>query len=191
MHLSELLCEMSARDLQDATYAIEYLFKDLKLDVVWSNHFKQRVLQDREVAVQRTDVINAFSKLKAKYGDRLVKAQRDHTMFTAVLKDMSTELNIPFSIHFDREDPYKHEYKLHIITIMRKPPAQFHTNAAGGDELYVEGVDNIINSKEPDAEYQLPTPTKVKKVAKKQPTTDKATNSLIKTLWFYNQSDVT
>lgn len=185
------LFEMSSRDLRDATYAVEWLFKDLKLDVVWSTHFQQRVMQDRETEVRHQDVIAAFSKLKAKYGPLLVQAQRDHKMFTAVLKDLSTELNIPFSIHFHKDDPYKHQYKLHVITIMRKDPAKFKTNVAGGDVLVVEEVDNIINSDEPDSDLQLPKPTKIKKTAKKQPTTDKATNSLIKTLWYYNAADVT
>lgn len=55
----------------------------------------------------------------------------------------------------------------------------------------VEEVDNITNAEEPDSDYALPTPKKIKKTAKNQPTTDKAMNSLIKTLWFYNASDVT
>ena len=35
------LYEMSMQDLRDAERVIEYLFKDLGLDVVWSTHFKK------------------------------------------------------------------------------------------------------------------------------------------------------
>ena len=34
--INAILHEMSDQDLKDAEYVIEYLFKDLKLDVVWS-----------------------------------------------------------------------------------------------------------------------------------------------------------
>ena len=52
----------------------------------------------------------------------------------------------------------------------------------------IEGTDNIVNNT-PDADLGLPSPTKIKKKTKKQPTTDAAENSIIKNLWFYNASD--
>lgn len=48
-----------------------------------------------------------------------------------------------------------------------------------------EEVDNIVDVK-PDY-VPMHKPTKLSK--KKKPTTDKAENSLINTLWFYNNSD--
>jgi hypothetical protein len=134
--LIQTLLEMSDQDLRDAEYVIEWLFKDLKIDVVWSNHFKQRVT-DREQNVTKAELVTMFQKLKAKYGDLLKQAQHNHEHFVAVLTDISTDLNVPFAIHFDNDTP---KYKLHGITIMRKKGAQFHANVAGGHALAVENA---------------------------------------------------
>lgn len=134
--LLKQLFEMSAQELRDSEYVIEWLFKDLNLDVVWSKHFVQRVT-GREQDVQKAELIDAFKKLKDKYGSRLVQAQRNHEHFVAVLKDMATELNIPFAVHFDKNDPRKHKYMLYGITIMRKSPEKFVTNMSGGQDLPV------------------------------------------------------
>jgi hypothetical protein len=181
------LFEMSTQDLRDTQRALEWLFDDLKLDVVISTHFQSRVLDNREQAVTKEEVINAFSKLKRKYGSLLVQAQHNHEHFVAVLKDMSTQLNIPFAIHFDHDNVPT--YKMHLITIMRKNPGNFKANNAGGQDLAVEGVNNIDNAEVPDSSVGLPTPKKYKRGSKNAPTTDKAENSIIKTLWFYNASD--
>lgn len=127
---------MSTQELRDSEYVIEWLFKDLKLDVVWSTHFVQRVT-GREQNVQKQELVAAFQKLKEKYGSRLVQAQQNHEHFVAVLKDLSSELNIPFAVHFDKENPHKHKYTLYGITIMRKPPEKFVSNASGGQDLTV------------------------------------------------------
>lgn len=128
------LYEMSLQDLKDAELAIEWLFKDLRLDVVWTNHFVQRVT-GRESDVTKVELMSAFSKMKKLYGQRLQMAQHDHEHFVAVLKDLSTNLNIPFAVHFDSVGRPK--YTLSGITIMRKDPAKFHTNVSGGTELPV------------------------------------------------------
>lgn len=130
------LYEMPMQDLRDAEYVIEYLFKDLGLDVVWSTHFKDRV-QGREDNVTKFELIEAFKKMKQKYGDRLRTARDDHQHFVGVLKDLATELNIPFAIDFDRGNPLKNKYILRGITIMRKDPNRFVANVSGGAELKV------------------------------------------------------
>ena len=130
------LYEMSMQDLRDAERVIEYLFKDLGLDVVWSTHFKDRV-QGREADVTKYELADAFKKLKEKYGARLIAARNNHNEFVGILKDLATELNIPFAIHFDRKNPLNNKYKLHGITIMRKDPKRFVANVSGGTELRV------------------------------------------------------
>lgn len=130
------LYEMSYRDLKDAEYIIEYLFKDLGLDVVWTTHFVERI-EGREADVSKEELIEAFKKMKLKYGQRLMLARDKQEEFVGVLKDLAADLNIPFAIDFDKKRPGQNKYKLRGITIMRKNPAAFRSNMAGGTELKV------------------------------------------------------
>ncbi len=133
------LYEMSMQDLRDAERVIEWLFKDLKLDVVWTSHFVDRVTDQggREADVTKFELADAFKKMKERYGDRLIKARNNHKEFVAILKDMASDLNIPFAIDFDRRTPYNNKYRLRGITIMRKDPQKFRPNVSGGTELRV------------------------------------------------------
>lgn len=130
------LHEMSMQDLRDAEYVIEFLFKDLGLDVVWTTHFKERII-GREADVTKFELAGAFQKLKQKYGERLRQARDNHREFIGVLKDIATELNIPFAIDFDRRNSRNNKYVLRGITIMRKDPNRFVANISGGAELKV------------------------------------------------------
>lgn len=130
------LHEMSMQDLRDAEHVIEYLFKDLGIDVVWTTHFQDRI-QGRESNVTKFELAGAFQKLKEKYGDRLKQARDNHKAFVGILKDLATELNIPFAVEFDRRNHRNNKYKLRGITIMRKDPKRFRANFGGGAELTV------------------------------------------------------
>lgn len=192
MKLKDIIIEMSMVDLRSAEYAIEGLFKELALDVVWSTHFKERIL-DREANMQAPELVDAFRKLKEKYGDRLQQARDDHERFVGVLKDISSELNIPFAIDFDRKDPRNNKYRMRGITIMRKQPTRFKTNIAGGEELKVEGIED----EERDHYVDLPAPATKKQIKrdgqrkKPYPTTSKSQNKAINMLWDYSNADAT
>lgn len=134
MKLKELF-EMSQAELVTAEHIIEKLFKSLKLDVVWTTHFKERVT-DREESVSRAELTQAFKKLQRKYSKRLKDARDHKEEFVAVLKDLSSNLNIPFVIDFDKTNNQE-KYVMRGITIMRKNPNDFKINAKGGEELKV------------------------------------------------------
>lgn len=136
MRLNDLF-EMSLIDLRGVELAIEQLFKDLRLDVIWTVHFKERIL-NREQQVTPEELFFAFKKLKNKYGKRLQQAKDNEERFVGILKDMAADLNIPFVVDFSRENTQNHKYHLKGITIMRKRPERFHANIAGGEELKVE-----------------------------------------------------
>lgn len=132
------LQEMSMQDLKDAERVIEYLFKNLHLDVVWTTHFIDRVSDGgREEDVTKFELAGAFQKMRDKYGQRLLQARNNHKEFVAILKDLAADLNIPFAIDFDRKNPQNNTYRLRGITIMRKDPKAFKANASGGAELQV------------------------------------------------------
>lgn len=130
--------EMPESDLQKAELAIDVMFRELGLDVQFSQHFKNRVLDNgseaRDTDVSAREVFRAFNALKVKYGERLMAASNNRKEFVAILKDMSTDLNIPFVIDYDRA--YKGLHKLKATTLMRK--RNFIPNRDGGEVLPVK-----------------------------------------------------
>ena len=141
MKLADLF-EMSMQDLRTAEDLIERMFKDLELDVIWTTHFKERIV-GREENVSLPELVDAFRRMKQKYGPALQASKDNHERFEAVLKDLAHDLNIPFAIDFSHKDPRSRKYNLRGITIMRKDPSRFHINAAGGKELTIEGVKRV------------------------------------------------
>jgi hypothetical protein len=130
--LLEDICEMASADLSNVEHDIDQMFRDIGLDVIFTQHFKNRLLdagqKDRadhlpNSAARDTDVSSkelyaAFAALKSTYGKSLLKAKFNREEFTGILKDMTTKLNIPFVIDYDRV--YSGLHKLTASTIMRK-----------------------------------------------------------------------
>lgn len=126
------ICEMATVDLNNVEHAIDQMFRDIGLDVIFSQHFKNRILDNGEIGRKDSDansaardtnisakeLYNAFAALKQTYGKALLKAKHNKEEFIGVLKDMSTKLNIPFSIDYDKI--YSGLHKLQASTIMRK-----------------------------------------------------------------------
>lgn len=136
MKLKELY-EMSYQDLRYAEQIIDRLFHDLGIDVEWSTHFVDR-LEGREQDVTREELVLAFKKLREKYSRRLLSAKDRQREFVAVLKDMASDLNIPFSIDYNKVNPENNKYVMRGITIMRKNPRDFKTSHSGSPELKVQ-----------------------------------------------------
>jgi hypothetical protein len=103
------------------------MFGEMGFDVNMTKHFVERIL-GREKSVTMEEVTNAFAKLKAKYGERLLQA-KDTDRYVGILKDFSTSLNIVFELKDD---------KMNQVTIIRKPPNQFQSrDFPGGQQLKV------------------------------------------------------
>jgi len=142
MKLLKQLMEMSPADLNDVNNMLDYMFKEYGVRVVRTGriHFPERSMGERDEPTKQ-EVIAAFAKMKQKYGP-LIKEYRDNNReLLGILQDMSSELNIVFSIHFNRPlAPNK--YPFYGITIKRKNPAEFFVTKAGGERLRVESVKN-------------------------------------------------
>lgn len=124
--------EMATADLNNVEHAIDALFQQIGLDVIFSQHFKNRVLDNgesgrrdhlansdaRDTDISAQELYQAFAALKQTYGKALLKAKFNKEEFTGILKDISTKLNIPFVIDYDRV--YSGLHKLQASTIMRK-----------------------------------------------------------------------
>lgn len=127
MKLHELLApvnEMSAVELRSAKDIITRMFKELNLDIIWTVHFKDRA-QDRDDAITPVELIDAFRKMKDKYGADLVAAKDNHEQFFGLLQDLSTEINVPFSVDFNKTNR-SGKYELSGMTIMHMDPNKFY-----------------------------------------------------------------
>jgi hypothetical protein len=113
-------------ELTFVEHSIQSMFVDLGFDVHFTKHFVERLF-GREQRVQPREIIDAFRKLKAKYGPKLEQA-KNLGEIEGIIKDFGHDLNIVFRI----DDP-----NLEAITIMRKDPNQFHVNSKGGIEFKV------------------------------------------------------
>lgn len=118
----EELWEMSMSQVQTLDSRLDALFSRLGIDVVFSKHFVER-LEGREQDIEPDEVYQAFVKFLRKYGDK-VYASRE---LNGVLKDISDDINIPFSIKLKERGR-----KLYTITVMRKK--DFKTYSA--DEVF-------------------------------------------------------
>lgn len=114
--------EMAMQDVDAAEREVDEMFRAIGLDVIFTQHFKNRIAdntpESRDTDVTEREIASAFSALKQQYGKQLLKAKFDKAQFQGLLKDISTKLNIPFAIDYDRV--YSGLHKLYAKTIMRK-----------------------------------------------------------------------
>lgn len=122
MKLNNIILETPINDIELAQKEINKLFNAIGLTVQFSKHFRDRIRngspEAREIDITATDLISAFAKLKQQYGKQLYQARARPKEFIGLLKDVSTNLNIPFSIDYDLISKKMHV--LNAITIMRK-----------------------------------------------------------------------
>lgn len=146
MHIQQLL-EMSNRELFSAEQQIDRLFRDIGLDVKFSRHAMNRMLDPddparrdydanqyaRDTDVTQEELVAAFKEMKQKYGSQLLKARSNPEAFVGVLKDVATKLNLPFVIDYDIVRKRVHD--LVVKTVMRKD--NFKTDHSVGRDFPV------------------------------------------------------
>jgi hypothetical protein len=123
-YLFEELQEMSMSQVQSLDSRLDALFNRLEIDVMFSKHFIER-LAGREDAIEPEEVYGAFVKFLRTYGDKVYMSKE----LNGVLKDVSDDINIPFSIKMERG-----KKTLHTITVMRKKDFKSY---AGNEEFIV------------------------------------------------------
>ena len=114
---------------------LDDLMRPVGLDVAFSRHFIERLL-GRERPVTIPEIVDAFTKLKKKYKQKL-KSYKKNPGQRAILKDLDQDLNIIFAIASPTE--LNDLPDLVNITIMRKDPDKFipDTPSGSGEELKV------------------------------------------------------
>jgi hypothetical protein len=115
MKLSEILSEdIGSTELNQVEVFVDRLWSKLGIDVEFTRHFLERLNDERNgKPISAAELIRLFKKEYESYGDQIRKMD-DRS--EAVMKDLTTQLNLPFVIK-DTNDGKT----LVAKTVMRKP----------------------------------------------------------------------
>ena len=106
--------EITSQDLQQLETYADKLFASLGIDVSFSKHFRDRVNDPRNnKPITMAELTRLFKQTYKQHGKPIAQLGPDAE---AVMKDMRTDVNIPFTLQWDGK-----ELDLVAKTIMRKP----------------------------------------------------------------------
>lgn len=97
--------------------ALDKLFSDLGIDIVFTNHFFDRLNDSRNLTqITPFELAKIYKSVHDKYGAKIA-ADKSHEEIEEMIKSISTQINIPIIIQHDRTGNH-----LEIVakTIMRK-----------------------------------------------------------------------
>lgn len=119
MRLVEFASEtISPQQLNELEKYIDRLFSAVGLDIEFTHHFKQRLGDPRNrKPITIMELQRLFKKVHKQMhrGKDLVELGPEAE---AVLKDLATNINIPFVLNWDKQNQ---EFDLIAKTVMRKP----------------------------------------------------------------------
>ena len=106
---------ISRDELKEIERFADKLFKGLGIDIAFTNHFYERLNDPRNgKQITDTELKDMFRDMFLKIGDKLSDMEIDTE---GVINDVSSKLNIPFVLVYDRKN---NEVDLVSKTIMRK-----------------------------------------------------------------------
>ena len=106
--------EVTDQDLQQLETYADRLFASLGIDVAFSKHFKDRINDPRnKKPITMGELTRLFRQVYKQHGKPIAQLGPDAE---AVMKDMKTDVNIPFALQWDGK-----ELDLVAKTVMRKP----------------------------------------------------------------------
>lgn len=124
------------QDLQQLETYADRLFASLGIDVEFSKHFKNRVNDPRNAKpITMAELTRLFKQIYKQHGKPIAQLGPDAE---AVMKDMRTDVNIPFALQWDGK-----ELDLVAKTVMRKP-----NFATSNQEFTVEAYMMDLNQDE-------------------------------------------
>lgn len=107
--------EISKRDLDGIEKFADRLFAKVGIDVEFTRHFLDRVNDERnKKQITTAELTRLFKQTYQKHGKKIPQLGPDAE---AVLKDMQTDINMPFVLKWDSKTQ---EFDLVAKTIMRK-----------------------------------------------------------------------
>lgn len=108
--------KLSKKDLDKLESWADTLFAKVDIDIEFTKHFIQRVNSIRnKKQITFTELRDLFQDTYKKYGKKIPTLGNDAQ---AVIKDMRSDINVPFVLNWDKKSQ---EFDLISKTIMRKP----------------------------------------------------------------------
>ena len=115
MRINEVDRELTQTELDQLETFADRLFAKVGIDVEFTRHFLDRVNDERNVKqITASELTRLFKQEYKKWGKDIVKLGPDSE---AVLKDLATDLNVPFALRWDNAN---NELDLIAKTVMRK-----------------------------------------------------------------------
>ena len=112
---SEIREQVSKSDLDGVEKFADRLFAKVGIDVEFTRHFLDRVNDERnKKQITTAELTRLFKQTYNKHGKKIPQLGPDAE---AVLKDMQTDINMPFVQKYDRNSQ---EFDLVAKTVMRK-----------------------------------------------------------------------
>lgn len=106
---------LTNNEFREVKNKINQLFSILNIDVIFTNHFLERLNDERNVKpITRQELIDLFRKERDKNGNELLNMDLSHQ---AVLRDINSNINIPFVLEWDKK---KKKLELVAKSVMRK-----------------------------------------------------------------------
>jgi|TARA_B110000263_G_scaffold138290_1_gene119963 hypothetical protein len=129
MKINEVDKEITQSDLEALETFADRIFGKVGIDVEFTRHFLDRVNDERNgKQITASELTRLFKQEHKKWGKPIAKMGPDAE---AVMKDLSTDINMPFALVWDKENE---ELDLIVKTVMRK--SNFKTS---NREFEIEG----------------------------------------------------
>lgn len=116
MRINEVDRELTQTELDQLETFADKLFAKVGIDVEFTRHFLDRVNDERNVKqITASELTRLFKQEYKRWGKQIAQLGPDTE---AVLKDLATDVNIPFALRWDSSN---NELDLIAKTVMRKP----------------------------------------------------------------------
>ena len=115
MRITEVDRQVTSAELDNVERFADNMFGKIGIDVEFTRHFLDRVNDERNVKpITVSELVRLFKQEYKRWGKPIARLGPDAE---AVMKDMKTDINIPFAL---RWDPRNQELDLIAKTVMRK-----------------------------------------------------------------------
>ena len=136
MRITEVDKGLTQNELDQLEVFADRLFAKVGIDVEFTRHFLDRVNDERNVKqITASELTRLFKQEYKRWGKPIAQMGPDSE---AVLKDLATDVNIPFALRWDKAN---NELDLIAKTVMRKK--NFKTS---NKEFEVQSVDYSLDN---------------------------------------------
>jgi hypothetical protein len=107
--------QVTSKQLKSLEVVLDKVFANIGMDVEFTKHFKQRINDPRnkeQITVKELAIL--FKKEYIRWGKKIAQMGPDAE---AVMKDLSSDINVPFKLEWNNQTK---ELELVAKTIMRK-----------------------------------------------------------------------